>query len=67
VDVHSNGLNQDPFPLMIVPMEQVTDGTTALNARIGPIVWLVVARVRSMDDVVLRHHLESHSDESPNR
>jgi putative ABC transport system permease protein len=40
-DIHSNGLNRDPFPLMIVPVGQVTDGMTALNARIGPIVWLV--------------------------
>jgi putative ABC transport system permease protein len=40
-DIHSNGLNQDPFPLMIVPTGQVTDGMTALNARIGPIIWLV--------------------------
>jgi putative ABC transport system permease protein len=77
-DIHSNGLNRDPFPLMIVPTGQVTDGMTALNARIGPIVWLVrthgephhlatavseqlrqasggfsVARVRSMDEVVI--------------
>jgi putative ABC transport system permease protein len=40
-DIHSNGLNRDPLPLMIVPVGQVTDGVTALNARIGPIVWLV--------------------------
>ncbi len=33
--------DQDPFPLMIVPQAQVTDGMTALNARIGPVVWLV--------------------------
>jgi putative ABC transport system permease protein len=40
-DIHSDGLGRDPFPLMIVPQAQVTDGTTALNARIGPIIWLV--------------------------
>jgi predicted permease len=40
-DIHSNGLGQDPFPLMIVPQAQVTDGMTALNARIGPVIWLV--------------------------
>jgi len=64
---------------MTVPQAQVTDGMTALNARIGPVIWLVrthtephqfisvaseqlrqasggfpVARVRSMDEVVVR-------------
>jgi predicted permease len=40
-DIHSNGLGADPFPVMIVPQAQVTDGITALNARIGPVIWLV--------------------------
>jgi predicted permease len=40
-DIHDGGLNRDPFPLMIIPQAQVTDGITALNARIGPVVWLV--------------------------
>jgi putative ABC transport system permease protein len=40
-DIHSGGLNRDPFPQMTVPQAQVTDGMTALNARIGPVVWLV--------------------------
>jgi predicted permease len=78
-DIHDGGLNRDPRPLMIVPQAQVPDGMTALNARIGPVVWLVrthtephqfisavteqlrqasggfpVARVRSMDEVVVR-------------
>ena len=78
-DIHSGGLNHDPFPQMTVPQAQVTDGMTALNARIGPVIWLVrthtephqfiseaseqlrqasggfpVARVRSMDEVVVR-------------
>jgi putative ABC transport system permease protein len=43
-DIHDGGLNRDPRPLMIVPQAQVTDGMTALNARIGPIVWLVRTR-----------------------
>jgi putative ABC transport system permease protein len=78
-DIHDGGLNRDPRPLMIVPEAQVTDGMTALNARIGPVGWLVrthgdphqviavvteqlrqasggfpVARVRPMDEVVVR-------------
>ncbi|MFZ0664036.1 MAG: ABC transporter permease [Acidobacteriaceae bacterium] len=40
-DIHDGGLNRDPRPLMIVPQSQVPDGMTALNARIGPIDWLV--------------------------
>ncbi|HEX5234068.1 MAG TPA: ABC transporter permease [Silvibacterium sp.] len=78
-DIHDGGLNRNPRPLMIVPQAQVTDGMTALNARIGPVAWFVrthgnphqyisaiteqlrqasggfpVARVRSMDEVVIR-------------
>ena len=40
-DVRDGGLNRNPRPLMIVPQSQVPDGVTALNARIGPIAWLV--------------------------
>jgi len=40
-DIRDGGLNRDPRPLMIVPQSQVPDGMTALNARIGPIAWLV--------------------------
>lgn len=40
-DIHDGGLNRDPQPNMYVPASQVTDGMTALNARLGPLVWLV--------------------------
>lgn len=40
-DIRDGGLNRKPRPLMIVPQAQVPDGMTALNARIGPIAWLV--------------------------
>jgi putative ABC transport system permease protein len=43
-DVRDGGLNRDPRPLMIVPQAQVTDGMTALNARFGPMAWLVRTR-----------------------
>jgi putative ABC transport system permease protein len=39
-NVH-NDLSEAPRPLMIVPQAQVTDGMTALNARIGPVVWVL--------------------------
>jgi putative ABC transport system permease protein len=40
-DIHNGGLGRDPFPTMIIPQAQVPDGMTALNARIGPVIWLV--------------------------
>jgi putative ABC transport system permease protein len=78
-DTHEGGLGRDPGSMMIVPQAQVTDGMTALNARIVPLRWAVrthgdpnqaaaviieqlrqasggfpVARVRTMDDIVVR-------------
>ena len=76
-DLRDSGLNRDPGPEMYIPVSQVKDGVTALNARIGPISWIVrtrmdprslssaiteqlrqasglpVARVRTMDEVVV--------------
>lgn len=40
-DIRDGGLNNDPRPLMIVPVAQVPDGMTALNAGISPMVWIV--------------------------
>jgi predicted permease len=40
-DTHEGGLGRDPGSMMIVPAAQVTDGMTALNARIVPIRWVV--------------------------
>jgi predicted permease len=40
-NTHDGGLDNDPGPLMIVPETQVTDGMTALNARIVPLRWVV--------------------------
>lgn len=40
-DIRDGGLNREPRPMMIIPQAQVPDGMTALNARIGPIAWLV--------------------------
>lgn len=41
---HEGGLAQDPGEVMIVPLSQVTDGMTALNARILPMRWAVRTR-----------------------
>ncbi len=43
-DTHEGGLEHDPGQMMIVPQAQVTDGLTALNARILPMVWAIRAR-----------------------
>lgn len=43
-DVHDSGLNRNPRPAVYIPIAQVTDGITALNARIGPIAWIVRTR-----------------------
>jgi putative ABC transport system permease protein len=40
-DTHNNGPGQEPFPVMIVPQAQVTDGMTALTARMRPVTWVV--------------------------
>lgn len=38
---HEGGLGRDPFPTMIVPDAQVTDGMTKLNASFVPLRWVV--------------------------
>ena len=40
-DIHNAGLNRDPYPLMMVPSAQVTDGMTKLNSGILPMAWVV--------------------------
>ena len=40
-NTHDGGLGRDPGSVMIVPEAQVTDGMTALNARIVPLRWAV--------------------------
>jgi putative ABC transport system permease protein len=40
-DAHDGGLDRDPFPLMMIPTAQVTDGMTALNSNIRPMIWVV--------------------------
>ncbi|HET6168615.1 MAG TPA: ABC transporter permease, partial [Terracidiphilus sp.] len=43
-NTHDGGLARDPGSLMIVPDAQVTDGLTALNGRILPMMWAVRTR-----------------------
>ncbi len=43
-NTHEGGLENDPGRMMIVPQAQVTDGLTALNARILPMRWAIRTR-----------------------
>ncbi len=43
-DVRDNGLNRNPRPQMYIPLAQVPDGVTALNARMGSMAWVVRTR-----------------------
>ena len=43
-DVHDSGLNRNPTPMVYIPMEQVTDGITALATRATNISWVVRTR-----------------------
>jgi putative ABC transport system permease protein len=40
-DVHDQGLNRNPGPLVYVPLAQVTDGITALAMRGTSMAWIV--------------------------
>ena len=40
-DTHNDGPGREPRPQMIVPQAQVTDGMTALTARMYPVTWVV--------------------------
>jgi predicted permease len=44
-DARDEGLNRNPNPLVYIPVSQVTDGMTALNARILPINWAIRTQV----------------------
>ena len=44
-DVRDNGLNNNPDPIMYVPVAQVPDGVAALNNRIIPITWAIRTKV----------------------
>ena len=44
-DVRGQGLNNNPDPIMYVPVAQVTDGVTALNNGIIPITWTIRTNV----------------------
>ncbi len=44
-DARNGGLDQEPFPIMYIPVGQVPDGVTALNGRITPIQFAIRTKV----------------------
>lgn len=40
-NTHDNGPNQDPTPMMYIPLAQMPDAETALNSRVAPLYWFV--------------------------
>ena len=44
-DARNGGLDREPDPIMYIPVAQVPDGVTALNARIAPIQWAIKTKV----------------------
>ena len=43
-DMRAGSLDSEPYPTITIPAAQVTDGMTALNANLSPIVWMVRTR-----------------------
>jgi predicted permease len=44
-DTHDGGLNQDPSPIMYIPLAQMPDLETALNSRVTPLWWVIRTKV----------------------
>jgi putative ABC transport system permease protein len=44
-DIHDEGLNRNPGPMLYVPLPQVPEGITALFSRVLPLAWVVRTRV----------------------
>jgi len=44
-DTRDAGVNRDPFPTMYIPIAQMLDAQTALNAKVAPLWWIVRSRV----------------------
>jgi putative ABC transport system permease protein len=44
-DIHDEGLNRAPVPMMYIPMAQIPPGITALATRVIPLAWAVRTRL----------------------
>jgi len=43
-DIHDEGLNRNPGPMLYVPLPQMAEGITALFRRVLPLAWIVRTR-----------------------
>jgi predicted permease len=43
-DTRSRSVDQDPDPMMYIPIAQMPNGETALNSKVAPIYWIVRTR-----------------------
>jgi len=43
-DTRNGRVDQDPGPMMYIPLAQMPDGETALNSRVAPLYWLIRTR-----------------------
>lgn len=43
-DTRNRSVDQDPDPMMYIPIAQMPDGETALNSKVAPIYWIVRTR-----------------------
>ena len=44
-DTRDAGVSRDPFPTMYIPIAQMPEAVTALNAQVTPLWWIVRSRV----------------------
>jgi putative ABC transport system permease protein len=43
-DTRNRSVDQDPGPMMYIPIAQMPDGETALNSKVAPIYWIIRTR-----------------------
>jgi putative ABC transport system permease protein len=43
-DTRNGSVDQEPGPMMYIPLAQMPDGETALNSRVAPLYWIVRTR-----------------------
>jgi putative ABC transport system permease protein len=65
-NVHEDALNQPPAPAMYLPIAQIPDAETALNAETSPMVWSIRTRgALSVDPAILEKKLTEASGGLP--
>ena len=55
-DIHDEGLNRNPGPMLYVPLPQMAEGITALFSRVLPLAWVVRTRVEPHTLIAAAEH-----------